>query len=169
MGDDSNFASTLRQELLAFQERRHTFRLRKLSFVAALFGLGSAHLGELNFAPVLYLVPVVAFLFDIHILAEDYGIKWIGSFLSQEKSSASSAERAWEKWVKDHPGRISPFAAPLVTLLVLGGTAIMLWIGNTDPVLFWIWIFVNLGINVGLVAYWLSLRKRFAEEEPISD
>lgn len=161
MGDDNNFARTLREELFAFQQTRHDFRLRKLSFVAALFGLGSAHLGNLTFAPVLYLVPIVAFLFDIHILMEDHAVKRIGAFLGQQESSDASLERDWEKYVKKHPSPISAYASPSVTLLVLGGAAIMLWVGAANPLLFWFWILINLVANIVLTAYWSRLRKQF--------
>jgi len=164
MERDSNFSSTLRQEMGKIQDRRHTYRLRKLSFVAALFGLGSVGLGEANFAPVLYLIPVVAFAFDIHILTADYSVKRVGGFLSQETSGAKATERDWEAWVQSHPNPMGPYTSPLITLIVLVGAAIVLWMDNASPLLFWTWIVVNLILNIGLVIYWARLRKRFAEK-----
>jgi len=164
MEHDSNFLSTLRQELLKTQDRRHTYRLRKLTFVVALFGLGSINLGEVNYVSVWSLIPIVAFVFDIHILMTDYSVKRMGGFLSRKKSGAKVAERGWEDWVQVNLNPVSPYASPLVTLVVLAVAAIILWMNNTSPLLFWIWVVVNLTLNLGLVIYWAGLRRQFAKK-----
>jgi len=113
----------------------------------------------LDLTPVLYLVPFVAVAFDFYIIDEDYGVKRTGQFLSMDESGASSEEKAWERFVREHPNRLSPIASFIVTIVLLTGAASVLW--QTGPQIVWfrIWIALVVLVEVGLMTYSLLLRK----------
>ena len=95
----------LRTEINDSKKIRHEFLMRKFSFVTVLLGAGSLRklldgdtVFSLDFAPLLFLVPIVAIAFDLIILSEDYRIKRAGEFLRARASDIDEDEREWENF-----------------------------------------------------------------------
>lgn len=162
---DPDVLKRLRDEIAAVQGRRHTIILRKLSFAVALLGLGSVSLPEAQFADILYLVPLVALVFDVYILVEDYRIKRIAEFLRQHAPTSAAIEKRWEDWVRCHPNRLAPFAAPLVTQIMLFGAALVLWPAAKHEGLYWLWLLIITAVNAFLAFRSRGTRSRFHRKE----
>ena len=161
MADD--VAGKLRSEISEAQKRRHELSMRKLAFTTGLLGIGALNITigvekQLDLTSVLYLVPFVAIAFDFYIVDEEYGIKRTGQFLSMDQSGASSEEKAWEHFVRDHPNRLSAIGSFIVTIVLLTGTAAVLWQTRPQIVWFIIWIAFVVVIEACLMTYSLRLR-----------
>ena len=66
MRAEQRFILQLRAEIAAGQRRRHSFVLAKLAFVVGLLGLGAyPREGEPPPVALLYLIPLVTFIFDL--------------------------------------------------------------------------------------------------------
>gem|GEM_PF-3545831 len=161
---DQEMLRQLREEMLAVQERRHAYSLRKLSFAIALFGVGSVSIANVDFAPLLYFVPLIALVFDVYILVEDHRIKRIGEFIRLEESGSSTEAQKWQRWVRSHPNRLAPFAAPLVTGVMLLAAAMLLWSRKANLVVVGTWFFAIAGVEAVLIRYSKSTRNRFSLE-----
>ena len=96
---NSDFLRRLRNEIIHHKEKRAEFVLRKLAFVAILFGVGSIELNAYKettpFIP--FLLPYIALAFDIFIFSEHYKVQRAGAFIRMYRY-ASDAERSWKKW-----------------------------------------------------------------------
>lgn len=140
--DGTDFIKHLREEKLGAQQIRYSYTQKKLAYVTALFGLGlgSISIAEFDLRPILYLIPFVATAFDLYILAEDYSVKRIGTFLGAH--TTEELERKWEKWVSKNRDPFAPVAMPILTTLLLAGAALALWVtSNRDiPPIFWLWL-----------------------------
>ena len=62
---ETEFLKHLREEKLAAEDLRGTYTLRKLAYATALLGVGSLSIERLGLSFLLYLVPLVAFAFDL--------------------------------------------------------------------------------------------------------
>lgn len=157
--DETEFLKHLREEKLAAEESRGTYILRKLAYATALLGFGSLSIGQFKFGFLLYLVPLVAFAFDLYILAEDYSVKRFGAFLGSR--STDTLERHWEKWIAQNRDPFAPFAMPfLTTLLFLGAAAVIWFEGSTIGRYFWWWLAFAWLPSWILFAIYVALRKR---------
>jgi isopentenyldiphosphate isomerase len=160
---EMEFFKHLREEKLAAEESRSNYTLRKLAYATALLGVGSLTIERFELSFLLYLVPLVAFAFDLYILAEDYSVKRIGAFLGS--SSADAAERQWEKWVAQNRDPFAPFAMPVLTTLLLLGAAAVIWFeGSTVGPIFWCWLALAGLPSWILFVFYTSLRQRTIRE-----
>ncbi len=157
--DKTEFLKHLREEKLAAEDLRGTYILRKLAYATALLGVGSLSIERLDLSFLLYLVPVVAFAFDLYILAEDYSVKRFGAFLGSR--STDTLERHWEKWIAQNRDPFAPFAMPLLTTLLFLGSAAVIWFeGSAIGPYFWWWLALAWLPSWILFAIYMALRKR---------
>lgn len=151
MGD---FASKLREEINKSQDRRSALVHKKLSYVAATFGVGAlSNIYGCTTSAVLFLAPIMAFAFDLYIAGEDFGIKRAGGFLGRVDSSASEEEKIWEARVKEHGDPFSKMANPFVSYLSLCAAAVVLWPAYINHWLYLPWLAVNVFL---IFALWAS-------------
>ncbi|MBC8492248.1 MAG: NUDIX domain-containing protein [Chloroflexi bacterium] len=137
--DETEFLKHLREEKLAAEELRGTYILKKLAYATALLGIGSLKIKPFELSFLLYLVPLVAFAFDLYILAEDYSVKRFGAFLGSR--STDTLERHWEKWIAQNRDPFAPLAMPILTTLLLLGAAAVIWFqGPAISPLYWCWL-----------------------------
>lgn len=150
------FGARLRQEMHEFLSRRHEYAIRKLGFCTAILGVGtvSVSLGSaqhLASPALLYLVPLIAIAFDLHIVAEDHRVKRAGVFLRRLALQADVDERAYEEFVGRSVNRAAPFTFAMVTLIMLGLSAAVLWTTAPHPAVFVVWLLVVLAVDTVLV------------------
>ena len=156
---ETEFLKHLREEKLAAEDLRGKYTLRKLAYATALLGVGSLSIERLDLSFLLYLVPLVAFAFDLYILAEDYSVKRFGAFLGSR--STDTLEQHWEKWIAQNRDPFAPFAMPLLTTLLFLGAAAVIWFeGSTIGPYFWWWLALAWLPSWILFAIYMALRKR---------
>ena len=135
----AQFLQSLHEEKVGTQEERAKYVLSKLGFVAALFGLGSVSIQGSDFGWLLYLVPIVAIGYDLHIRAADSSIKRIGAFLRDRAlSGACPPEAKWEQGCVRTRDRLAPGANTLFTILVTAAAALPL-VASPLPSSRWFW------------------------------
>ena len=164
MTDLQETANKLRQEIGGAKSYRHDFVLRKFGFGTALLGIGSLSAKlpggiQIDFIPLLYLVPLVAIAFDSYILVEDYRIKRAGEFIRSKECGASDAETKWENFAHDHPNKGSTVAFFFVTMLYLIGAALVIGQTSTNTFFFISWIAVVIVLEILLLWFGFYLRK----------
>lgn len=166
MQNNTDFLKNLRNEIIQTQERRSSFVRQKLTFVTSLLGVGSISFGgKTETSILLYLAPIIAFVFDLYILGEDFSIKRAGGFLGRKDSEACEEEKKWEKRCRDNRDPFSQLANPLLSLLILILSSILLFplMGNT--MIYWIWLSVNIFMILSIQKYSSSLNKKVQEFE----
>ena len=160
------FTQHLRKEMHQFLARRHDFALRKLSFCTALLGLGaiSTSIEQTQFAvaEILYLVPLIALAFDLHIVAEDHRIKRTGIYLGRRASRVERDARDFEAFVEQTKNPTFPFSFGAVTAIMLGLSAFVLWTTRPYLPLFLSWVVLVLIADVMLMRQAARARQQLA-------
>ena len=100
----------------------------------------------------MYLVPLVAFVFDLYILGEDFSIKKIAVFI-RTSPAASGEEKLWETGVDQRRDWFSYWAGPLSSVVVLTAAAVGIKASSATIVPFLPWLIVNLLFIAFLIAY----------------
>jgi hypothetical protein len=155
---------SLTEEKLKSQERRSSFNIRKLIFVAGLFSVGVVKLPyELDLKLVLYIVPVISICFDLYILGEDYGIKRIGRYIENKFSSEPEGE--WEKWVGFRKDPFAKYAVPILSLIVLIACASILLRSVQNIYFFYLWIILNISAIIFNLIYSQWLQSKLLEDD----
>ena len=109
---EARFLTSLTNEKLKSQEQRGSLVSRKLGWVTGLFALGAIKLPlEIESQVLLYLVPIVALVFDLYILGENFGIKRMGAFVKEFHQNCPEAQ--WERLLAGRRDRFSWYALPL--------------------------------------------------------
>ncbi len=144
MRNDQAFMGELRTEINQSQQRRHEHVAAKLVFISGLLGLGSLSLENMPTRQLLFIVPIVAFAYDLYILGEDYGIRRAGSFI-RCSGATPPQEVLWEKLVQTRKDPFSSAAGPLSSAITIGVAAIGL-----APL-------ANAGVYIGWLALSVSL------------
>ncbi len=153
MRTNAEFIQQLREEISESQSRRHTFIKAKLTFVMALLGVGAVSIkGVFGASSLLYLVPLVSFVFDLYILGEDFSVKRAGLFI-KTSPSAPQEERLWEKGVGLKRDRFSYWACPLSSGIALLASAIGVKSSNTDFLPFLPWLCASCFLVAVVVLY----------------
>ena len=96
--DKADFFTSLRQELIKTQEIRFKLSFQKLIFIISLLGIGSFSIGDgetKNLKYLVYFVPFVAYMFDLYVIGENFGIRRIGNYIKFARNS-SQDEKYWE-------------------------------------------------------------------------
>ena len=93
MNTSAKFREQLRAEQQMHKDHRFKYVIYKLSFVTALFSIGSLGLENETLISLVYLVPIVAVCYDIYIFAEDYKVKRIGVFLLETHEDQKANEK----------------------------------------------------------------------------
>ena len=153
---------SLYEEKMKHKDHRLTLVVQKLTFTAALLGVGSLNLvtDKISLYHVLYLVPFVTLAFDLYIFAEDYKVKRIGRFLLDEFKTDCEVEALWEKWVAHHREPLAAFASLLVTLAALGSSIIILVLVGTIRSIFWYWLVVSVAATALIFFYARHIQKQ---------
>lgn len=140
MKSDDDFLRDLRNELISNQGHRATFIKLKLTFVVGLLGLGAISGSQsVTTAPLLYLVPIVALVFDLYILGEDFGIKRIGHFI-KSSPAAPIEEHIWENVVDSVRDRYTYYAGPLTSLIAILAAALGIKLSDEQLLPFGWWL-----------------------------
>jgi hypothetical protein len=139
MDKESRFLSALTHEKLQAQERRGKLVFSKLGWATGLFAIGVVKLPlKTESQVILYFVPVIALVYDLYILGENYGIKRMGAFIRMYISN--SPEVKWEAWVCGRRDRFSWYALPLSSYIILAICGVQLF-NAPDPYGLWnIWL-----------------------------
>jgi len=150
---DDVFLERLHREISETQQRRHKLVLLKITFVTALLGFGALKIGELvTFWQVLYLVPLVAFFFDLLIMGEHFSIRRMGSFLRQH--SPSPLENEWEEYVRKRRDKFFKIGSYGFTILsLLAAIALLINTKSCLQMKEWLWFLVLFAFYVALVVY----------------
>jgi len=122
----SDFRGRLRDEIVEAQKTRASLVREKLMFVVGSLGVGAASEKWMDAPALLYLVPLVATIFDLYVAGEDFHVKRLGGFLGVPIHKCSTDESDWEDFVASHPDRFSQFANPATSFLALAGAAAVL-------------------------------------------
>lgn len=152
MHTGSEFIKTLREEILKAQDRRNSYVKQKLGFAVALLGVGSASIYgnivgvDADTSVLLYLVPLTAFVFDLYIFGEDFGIKRVGIFIKNSQS-ARLEEVVWETFVEGNRDWFSFLAGPLSSVLIFAASAFVLSISDFPPY-YTLWFILGLSFSL---------------------
>ena len=142
--DNQNFLNNLRAEILQTQKSRNEFVHQKLTFVTSLLGIGSISIGgPFETTLLLYIAPIVAFVFDLYVLGEDFSIKRAGGFLCGNKIITSDSEIKWEEWVNDNRDNLARVAGPVFSLLVLFVYGIIIVSKQGVSNIYFVWLSVS--------------------------
>jgi drug/metabolite transporter (DMT)-like permease len=150
--EEARFFASLTNEKLKSQERRGALASRKLGWITGLFALGAVKLPlEIESQVLLYLVPVVALVFDLYILGENFGIKRMGAFVKEFHPNCPEAQ--WERWLAGRRDRFSWYALPLSTIVItLGSTFLLCAHGNNWVLGSWLAFVSSVGFGIYLYA-----------------
>ncbi len=163
MTESQDTATKLRNEIQGAKRYRHDFILRKFGFATGLLGIGSLSTTlpdgtQINFIPLLYLVPLIAIAFDSYILVEDYRIKRAGEFIRRKQCSAADTEVEWENFAHEYPNKGSNIAFFFVTVLYLFGAASVIFQTSPNALLFVTWIILVMSFEIILLVIAFYLR-----------
>jgi hypothetical protein len=133
------FVRTLHEEKLKTMAERSKFTRDKIVFVLGIMGIGSVNLtfSGMNSSTILYMVPLVAFGYDLYINAMDEGIKRIGAFLSTQVSCSSDSEKNYENYVQKRRGKYAPVANVLFSLIGTLGAGIIVTLSTSLTIYAW--------------------------------
>lgn len=151
MKDSGDFLKELRGEIEATQVRRASYVKAKLAFVVSMIGAGSISIVKAETTILLYLAPFVAYIFDLYIFGEDYGIRRAGVFIEKNKETPRE-ELLWERTVSEFRDPFSKIAGFGSSLLVLVITASLLFKDSICQTFTW-WLVINLVILAILLLY----------------
>ena len=169
---ETEFLKHLREEKLQAQEARTQYVFKKLAYATALIGIGSikVEIFDLDLRGILYLVPFVALVFDFYIMGQDYSVKRLGGFLGVY--SSDPLEHRWEQWVSQNRDLLAPVAMPILTTLLIIGSAITIVLSENQVAdritilsnpLFWIWA-IGVGVLTwAIYIFYCRKRKRVRE------
>lgn len=119
MRTNADFLKQLRVEIIETQKRRDAHIKSKLTFIVALLGIGvSGEFGEYAGSPLLFIVPFVAFMFDLYLIGEDFSIKRAGTFI-KDNNATPHIEKQWEQYVNDNWDWCYRWACPITSFIVL--------------------------------------------------
>ena len=157
--EEARFFASLTNEKLQSQERRGSLVSRKLSWVTGLFALGAIKLPlEIESQVLLYLVPIVALIFDLYILGKNFGIKRMGAFV--KKYHKTSPEAQWERWLAGRRDRFSWYALSLSTIVITLGSAFLLH-AHTNNYVLGSWLAFVSAVGFGIYLYANKVLKEF--------
>lgn len=167
---DHDFRVHLRNELLKQQDRRADHVKSKFTFIVALGGL-AATLQSVKFESPLYInlliyvIPLVAALFDFYILGGEFAVKRIRSFLILE-DTAQVSEKRWAQflgtWPKDFMRKNRSITTGFV-VLASAGVAIGNLIKFHPPLYHWILFVAWFGIVFWLYAHLVGIERQIRQ------
>ena len=166
----SRFIESLRGEIIHHKDKRATFVLQKLVSIAALFGLGSSKLGDIDLPFLLFAVPFVSLALDVYISAEDYKVKRIGTFFRIYRY-ATLAERNWERFVNQHRELVAVWASLVLTAIATLASALVLRAQYSKAIddastplwpewVYLVWVFVSAILTASVFLYYWRLVER---------
>ncbi|MEI7994864.1 MAG: hypothetical protein WCH01_08170 [Methylococcaceae bacterium] len=148
---EARFLTSLTNEKLKSQEQRGSLVSRKLGWVTGLFALGAIKLPlEIESQVLLYLVPIVALVFDLYILGENFGIKRMGAFVKEFHQNCPEAQ--WERWLAGRRDRFSWYALPLSTIVITLGSSFLLY-AHTNNCVLGSWLAFVSAVGFGIYLY----------------
>jgi hypothetical protein len=162
---NDTFLGELRQEIMFSQERRGKIVRLKLTFISSFFGLGSLNKFEINNVSfhteyLFYIIPIIALIFDLYVMGEDFGIKRAAKFI-KNRLETPQTEKDWENSVDLKRDRFSYIAFILSALLILGICVYMVYPQeDCSKTLFWWWFSLS-SLTVWLNVFYKPLRNLF--------
>lgn len=123
---DQEFYFKLRDEMQQAVQRRFQFQLAKVTSLGTLIGVGSLLIKNFDLNVFFYVIPYIAFSFDLLIFSESFTLRRLSTYLHEEKKSSQDAEHRWEIFVRDNPGKFASIASLLFTTATLLGCVIIL-------------------------------------------
>lgn len=162
----ANFHEQLRQELIEAQKERGALVRQKLTFVITALGIGAVSTDAFPARNLLFLAPLISFVFDLYIAGVDYQVKRAGAFLGAPDAGTSEVERLWEGFVAENRDPFSRTANPLLSVLVLLASAVGLWASYGVSPFYLGWLLLNILLTAG-VWYFSYKFNRTALESPV--
>lgn len=157
---NDTFLGELRQEILSSQNRRGELLKLKLTFISGFFGLGAIQSVEiesfkLQMEYIFYIIPLIALIFDLYIMGEDFGIKRAAKFI-EGRQETPKVEKDWERSVNVRRDKFSSVAFVISSaLILLICTYIIHSKNNTTSTFFWIWL------SVSSLTVWMNVFYKF--------
>lgn len=160
---EKDFIKHLRDEKLKQQDKRAEYIKTKFLFVLALISVATSlfnsdKLAEnvLVLSVFLYIIPMVAFAFDLYILGGAFAIKRIKTYLAYIDNSNNS-EKDWQSFVDKYEKSFMINNRNISTLIVLAISFLAIiylhYIKSTPILQFWISDSIMLAIEVGILLY----------------
>jgi hypothetical protein len=148
----NEFLQTLHNEKSETMIERSRYVREKIVFILGIMGFGSLNFGiaGIHSLSILYMVPLVAFGYDLYINAADEGIKRIGAFFGAQKSCSTTSEKNYEKYVRIRRGKNAPIANVLFSLIGTIGAGFMLFLSDGMIIQLWwfvLWSMAIIGMN----------------------
>ena len=107
---DEAFYFKLRDEMQQTRQRRFQFQLAKVTSLGTLVGAASLLIKNFELNIFFYVIPFIAFSFDLLIVSESFTLRRLSFFIFEEKKSAQGAEHRWELFVRNNPDRFASTA-----------------------------------------------------------
>lgn len=153
MGSDltEEFLRTLHEEKSDTMTERSKYARDKIVFILGIMGFGSLNFSfsGVNSVTILYLVPLVAFGYDLYIDAYDEGIKRIGAFLRSQSSMSSESEKNYERYVRIRRGKYASIANVLFSLVGTAGAGFIVFLESGFSLPLW-WFAGWSGMIIGM-------------------
>jgi hypothetical protein len=162
---NDTFLGELRKEIMDSQERRGKIVRLKLTFISSFFGLGSLDKFALNnfslqFEYLFYIIPIIALIFDLYIMGEDFGIKRAAKFI-KDRPETPKVEKDWENAVNVKRDSFSYIAFILSAFLILGICVYIVYPrGNSSGTLFWSWLAIS-SLTIWVNVFYKPIRNKF--------
>jgi hypothetical protein len=147
------FVHTLHKEKLNTMKERSKHARDKILFILGIMGFGSLsfRIAEFNSSTILFLVPLVAFGYDLYINASDEGIKRIGAFLREIPNCSAECEQIYEMYVKKRRGSYAPLANVLFSMIGTFGALLVIFLSQGSITIYQAGWFVAWGIFITIV------------------
>lgn len=157
--DTGYFISDLRKEILSAQQTRYKHTQQKLIFVVGLLGVGKVLLPPQDFFYVVYLAPIISFVFDLYIAGANFGIRRIGLFILWCEK-APKEERYWEFLLPQNRDLFASVAGPISSFAVLAISILFIISLNRPEIEIRIWIAIILIFVLLILTKGFFLKRR---------
>ena len=165
----TDITEKLRAEINISKKNRHDFVLRKFSTITILLGAGSLRKIDalqsigIDFAPLLFLVPLIAIAFDMYILGEDFRIKRAGEFIRRHPKIIAENESEWEEYCSERTNWVAASSPGFVTLISLMiATVLLIQSDYSTYILPWSIVVVVLLLGATIAGFkfrkWLEIK-----------
>jgi len=171
VGNEQEFLNYMYEEKKKIIEERSNHINRKLLIIASFSGIGSLGKYEnIQFYPILFLLPLIILSYDLYINASDLRIKKWGSFVRNKDNQDffSKIEVAWEKYMPQKRVIHAPLANLTITICtIFASNAILLYYLGCNPqycIILLIWTCLLILLSIVLHGYHhISVKKLDAE------
>lgn len=116
--------------MLQCRQRRFHQQLAKITSVGTLIGVASMLLDKLHLAVFFYVIPFVAFGFDLFLIGESFTMRRLAAFVREAKTRNLDLEFCWEEFVRLNPNKYSTVGNLGFTLIAAIGSILIVVLTN---------------------------------------